>query len=58
MSYHSVPAVFLPHGAVHLPFGIPLGHGIPLIIGFLTLTQAQLYFTREFLKYTDSGISA
>ena len=48
-------AVLFPHGTVHLPFGIPLGHGIPLIVGFLTLTQAQLHLHAGVFEVDGQG---
>ena len=48
-------AVLFPHGTVHLPFGIPLSHGIPLIVGFLTLTQAQLHLHAGVFEVDGQG---
>ena len=47
--------VLLPHGPVYLPLGVPLGHGVPLVVILLALAQAQLHLDAGVLEVDGQG---
>ena len=47
--------IFVSHGAVHLPLGVPSGDGFTLVVGLFTLAKAQLHLDAAVLEVEGQG---